>query len=284
MSTKEKTLRSRDGTELHSMSILPDGACAADIAYVHGIGDHLARHLHVADACVARGYAFHAVDLRGHGRSQGRRGFIRSWRDYLDDVDAMIAEIRREASESGTPRGGGRPLFLIGHSMGGVIALDYALARQDELAGLVLTAPAVGAVGISPLRVLLGRLLSRIAPGMRFPTGLDVSGISRDHGFIEATRSDPLYHGVGSPRLATEFAEAAARVRSGAPGLRIPLLILHGEADRLVALEGSRALLAAAGCVDKELLTYPEGFHELDNDLDAEKPLGDLVAWLGRYM
>lgn len=246
------------------------------VVIVHGIGEHSSAYRAVVERLAPAGFALYGFDLRGHGRSPGRRGFIRSWDDYRQDLRAFVRLVAAELPA--------QPLFLLGHSMGGVIALDYALRYPEELRGIAVLGPAVGELGISPARLLLARVLSQVWPTFSLPTGLDTSALSRDPRVVAEYRADPLVHGVGTARLGTELERTIAWVQAHAADLRVPLLIQHGDADRLAAPGGSRRFAANAGTADKELREYPGAFHQLHKDLDHEAVTTDLLAWLERQL
>ncbi|HET9014551.1 MAG TPA: alpha/beta hydrolase [Thermomicrobiaceae bacterium] len=265
-----------DGLDLYYQSWTSGAAPARGaVIIVHGIGEHSGAYDSVVARLVPAGYALYGFDLRGHGRSPGRRGFIRSWDDYRQDLAALARLV--EAERPGARR------FLLGHSMGGVIALDYALRYPDGLAGVAAIAPAIGELGVSPGRLLLARVLSRLWPTFSLPTGLDSTTLSRDPRVVDAYRADPLVHNRGTARLGTEFGETIAWVQAHAADLRVPLLIQHGSADRLAVPDGSRRFVAQAGTADRELREYPDAYHQLHNDLDRDAVLDDLLDWLARH-
>lgn len=275
MEQREGIFRSFDGIDLYYRSVLPDGAPKANLAYVHGFGDHVARHVSLAERCAKEGYAFFGLDLRGHGRSAGQRGFIASWDDYLADVAALIAVARKG--------GPSLPVFLVGHSVGGVIAIDYAIRHGEELSGLVATAPELGTLPVAPALVLIGRILSKAWPRFSLSAPLDLDALSRDTAMVEETRRDPLYHNKGTARLGTELQAAIEWVHTHAAQLRVPLLVLQGGADRIAQPDATKRFFELAGSLDKELLFYENAYHELDRDAEAKRVFKDLLAWLDRH-
>lgn len=275
MEQREGSFRSFDGIDLYYLSILPDGTPRANIAYVHGFGDHVMRHLSLAEQCAKEGYAFFGLDLRGHGRSPGQRGFVASWDDYLADVAGLIA-----LAAKGHPP---LPTFLVGHSVGGVIAIDYAIRHGEELSGLIATAPELGTLPVAPAVVLIGRILSRAWPRFSLSTPLDLDALSRNTSMVEETRRDPLYHNKGTARLGTELQEAMDWVHAHAGQLRVPFLVLQGGADRIAQPEATKRFFELAGSLDKELLFYENAYHELDRDTGTNRLFGDLFEWLDRH-
>ncbi len=247
----------------------------AVLALVHGFGEHSGRYSAVVERLTTRGYAVYSFDLRGHGRSPGRRGHIDSWSDFRGDVAAFLAMVAAREPD--------RPLFLMGHSLGGLIVLEYVLHHPDGLAGVISSGPVLGQPGISPLLLALARVLSRVWPRFSFATGLDVTAISRDPAAVQAYRDDPLTHDRGSARLGTEISSAMVWTQAHAAELRVPLLIVHGGADRLAPPEASRAFFERVALADKERHEYPGVYHEPHNDLEAAAMLNDLERWLARH-
>ena len=240
----------------------------------HGLGEHAGRYGNVVDAVVPDGWAVYGLDQRGHGLSGGRRAHIERYADLLTDVDVF----RRTVVD----RHPDLPVVLLGHSMGGQIALAYALDHQDDLAGLVLSAPALAGDVVPKPVVPLLRALGRVAPRLR-PAGIDVTKISKDPAVVAAYQADRLVH-HGKPTLALglgivgQFAVLPERARD----LTLPLLLQHGSVDALTDPVGTRLLAATAGSADKTVLWYDGLWHEIYNEPERARPLADLRAWLGR--
>lgn len=269
-------LQTSDGLTLYRQTWLPEGSPRAVIALVHGFGEHSGRYGNVVQALAPAGFIVAGFDLRGHGRSEGARGAIRSWTEFREDTGLFVHRLESEHR--------GMPLFLYGHSLGGLIALEYALHHPEGLHGIIASAPTLGQPGISPLLLLLSRLLSAIWPTLTLPTKLDSTAISRDPGVVEAYQIDPLVHDLGTPRLGTEMTRAAEWVQAQAPALQIPLLMLQGEKDLLVSPADTRRFFEHAGVRDKTYLAYSEGFHEPHNDIEHDKVMGDVLAWLEAHL
>ena len=272
MESQETTFRSVDGLQLQRYDWLPEGRLKALVAVVHGFGEHGGRYGNLVGALVPRGFGVATYDLRGHGRSQGARGSILSWAEFRQDTRKFLDLLRQEHPEP--------PIFLYGHSMGGLIALDYALHNPSGLRGVIASAPAVGQPGISPFLLLLSRVLSRVWPRLSLSTKLDATAISRDPKVVEAYQQDPLVHDLGTPRLGTEMAKTAAWVQAHAGELQLPLLMLQGEADRLINPTDTRRFFDNAGSADKTYHLVPGGFHEPHNDLDWPQVLEVVAGWL----
>lgn len=269
------------GLVLYEQSWRPAGRPRAAVVVVHGFGEHGGRYGNVVEALVPRGHALYTFDLRGHGRSPGIKGHISSWDEYRTDVSAFLGLIRAEQP--------GIPLFLMGHSMGALIVLEYATCGGFGAGGISLTEPDAVIASSSPIipcgvtkphLVFLAHLLSRIWPTFSMVVGLEHAALSRSPECVQAYGADPLVHGRATARWGTEAMAALERVKAHVGALTKPLLLIHGEADRIDDAAGSRWFYERAGSTDKTLLTYPGCYHELHNDLDRAQVLADLGAWI----
>ncbi|WP_420879353.1 lysophospholipase [Rhodococcus sp. (in: high G+C Gram-positive bacteria)] len=251
----------------------PDGPPTGILLLAHGLGEHARRYDHVIERLVGLGLVVYAPDHRGHGRSGGKRIELRDWSEFIDDLHQLSAVATAENP--------GLDRFLLGHSMGGAIALSYALDHQDELSGLILSAPAVDVVGGKPKIVVeVGKLLGRFAPGVPVET-LDAKAVSRDPAVVAAYESDPLvHHGKVKAGIARGMIIAAESFPARLPSLTLPVLLLHGTEDHLADISGSRMIAAHAGSKDLTLKTYDGLFHEVFNEPEQDKVLDDLVDWL----
>lgn len=277
MDHEEGTFRGTGDLELFYQRWRPDDEPRGVLAIVHGLAEHSGRYGTVVDRLVPSGFAVYGFDLRGFGRSPGQRGHVDSWSDYRGDVEAFLAMIRGEEP--------GRPLFLMGHSMGGLIALDFLLRRPDGLAGAVVSGPGLEPVGVAKwYLVMVAKLLSLVWPRFSLDVGLNVKAVSRDPEVVEAFLNDPLRHSLGTVRWGTESLKVIEWIKARPGDLHLPLLMVHGGADRLVSSEGTRRFFEKAGSADKELHVYEGGFHEPHNDVNREQVLADLESWLERHL
>lgn len=245
----------------------------AAIAIVHGLGEYGGRYSALAGELVAAGLTVLALDLSGHGHAEGPRGDLIWWRMRDEVVPALLAEAT-SCTAAHVPR------VLFGHSMGGVLALDHALAHPRGLAGLVLSSPGLRIPAPPAWKLAAARVAGVVAPAAGFPNGLDPSGLSRDPEVVARYLGDPLVHDRISPRTFFAFTEAAERGRDRAAQLSVPTLLLHGMADRLVDPAGSLAFAAAAPAGRVRLVTFEHGMHELFNDLDRAAAIDALTDWL----
>lgn len=276
MTHQEDYFSGVDGTELYYQSWQPDEPAKAVLVITHGLGEHSGRYLNVVNALVPQGYAIYALDHRGYGRSPGQRGHINDWAEYREDLRRFVQMVQeREA---------GRPLFLLGHSMGGCIALDYAEHYPEGLQGVVASAPAVGKLDMPTALAVMSKLLSTVWPTLSVSSGLDAAAISRDTAVVQAYQNDPLVHDKGTPRLATELDKAAQETMARAGTFQPPLLLIHGDADRLVNVQNTRNFYTAVPHHDKKLIIYEGGYHESHNDLHKDQMLADLTTWLEEHL
>jgi len=263
-----ESFKTSDGLTLRCSLASPVAPLAA-VVVVHGLGDHreaLPYRL-LRTFLTERGVSVYSFDLRGHGESGGPRMFVPCWHTFREDLRSFLGLI-------------GRPVFLCGMSLGGLIALDFAQQEPSLLRGVIALAPALVPTGVPPVvRWLLPRL-SRIAPRLQINPRLDPHGISRDTPLTREYVADPLFQSKTTPRLAAEVLTAMERTRAFAPRLRLPLLILHGEADTIVPAAGSALFVDACGSGDKTRITYPGARHNLLIETNREEVFGDLAFWV----
>ena len=263
------------GVQLYWQGKLPEGDPTGVLLVCHGLGEHSGRYGSIEDALVPDGWAVYGLDHRGHGRSTGRRAHLDRYSDWLTDFDAFRVLV--------AARHPGLPLFLLGHSMGGQIALAYALDHGAGLAGLVLSAPALASNAIPKAAVPVLRLLARVAPTVR-PAGIDPTKVSKDPAVVADYLADPLVH-HGNPTLGlssalfAQFDVLPQRSRE----LRLPVLLQHGSLDELTDPAGTRALEAAIGTTDLTVRWYEGLWHEIYHEPEREQPLTDLREWLAAH-
>ncbi|NEP15770.1 MAG: alpha/beta fold hydrolase [Leptolyngbya sp. SIO4C1] len=264
------------GFSLYYQSWLPTEALQATLVILHGLGGHSGLFGNVVKALVSQGVGVYSFDARGSGRSPGQRGHVNRWREYREDVAHCLAMVKLQWPDI--------PCFLMGHSLGGIVALDYAIRHPEQLDGLIVTAPPLGTSGVSGLRLTIGRVLSQLWPRFSLSTGLKHVPPSRDRAVIIAYAHDPLRHCQGTARLATEFIRTNRWLQTHALELKVPLLLLHGSDDRVALIESSRAFFETLTLADKEFHEYAGAYHELHDDINHDEVLSDLARWLLQHV
>lgn len=242
-----------------------------NLVLVHGYAEHSGRYEHVAAWFASRGAAVHAFDHQGHGHSSGVRCHVRRFGDFLDDLDRVVERARAAAPDL--------PLYVVGHSMGGLIVCNWAVERAPEIDGLVVSAPALAA-GQAPTglrRVALG-VLRRVWPTGFVGGGLDAEGLSRDPAVVQAYLDDPMIVLRMTFSLGGELFDALSRTAPRGADLRLPLLMLHGSADPICSPEASEAFARAAP--DARYVSYPGLRHEIFNEPEREKVFQDVQRWI----
>jgi len=249
---------------------------AGVVLLTHGVSEHTGRYQHVAEKLVEAGYAVYGLDHHGHGRSAGTPGNIGSMKGLVDDVQSL-----RRLAEDAQPD---VPVYLLGHSLGGLIALDYLVTQgQDGLAGAVLSGAAVDPSVGTRVERAIAPLLSRVLPNLAI-VELGIDDISRDPSVVQAYRDDPLvYTGKVRARTGAEILTAIQRVSAGLPELTLPMLVLHGGEDRLAAPSGGKRVYESIGSTDKRLKIYDGLFHEIFNEPEQDDVLVDVVEWLRQH-
>lgn len=265
------------GARLYCQSWTPEQPAKASILLVHGYDEHSGRYGYFAEHCVKHGFAVHSLDHWGHGKSFGTNGFIPDFSVYHDGLDALIEQM--------SPEQRARPLILVGHSLGGLIGATYLLKNQSRFAGAVLSGPAIKAAEEpSSFMKSISKVLSTTLPKMGV-LALDASGISRDPKVVDDYLADPLVSGTKiSARLAAEMMGNMELVQSQAAKITLPILLLHGEKDRLTAPEGSVFLNEHVGSEEKTLKIYPKLFHEIFNEPEKDAVLTDMTDWIDRML
>ena len=271
------------GLSLYYQSWLPTSTVKATVILIHGLGGHSGLFQNVVKALLPEDYALYGYDLRGHGRSPGQRGYINHWSEYRNDLTHLITMVQQQYPKV--------PCFLIGHSLGSIIALEYVLHRQigvgmpnsafyPKISGIVAAAPPFGNHATTDLRLKVGQLLSLSWP--RFSMSLGLSHIlpSRDRSIVLAYAHDPLRHQRGTARLATEFLKTVDLLWTEQAHLKLPILILHGTADKVANLKTSQAFFQRLPQAYKTFISYEGAYHELYNEINQAEIMKDISNWL----
>ncbi|MGC9323198.1 MAG: lysophospholipase [Desulfomonilia bacterium] len=278
MNTIDGKLTTRDGVSLYWKAWIPDKKPKALIHLIHGYAEHVDRYTNVVEELVPDGYAIFGTDHRGHGRSDGKRGHVNRFQEFIDDEHQFSQEvIRRKLPDTA--------YFILGHSMGSLIAMNYVEQHQQGIQGLVLSGTG-SAPGTEIPKILMTatNILSRILPAIHVKSPLPPEFISRDPAVVKAYVEDPLVYDVITPRLAQEMNTYVEIGASGVGALSLPVLIQLGSQD--TAFSGQRELFEAFGSQDKTFKLYEGLRHEVYNELpdDRARVLADLHTWLDSHL
>jgi len=233
--------------------------------------------MNVVNYFVPLGYAVYGVDHVGHGKSSGTRVYVERFEDYTDTLKTYFDMVRHWQPD--------KPVFLVGHSMGGLIGAVYLLSHQSELTGAVLSGPAVKIHGtVSPAAIFVGNVISVLMPKLGV-IGLEAAGVSRDPAVVQAYVNDPLVcRGKVTARLSAGLVKAVRLVTAEATKITLPILIVQGGADKLVDPKGAQMLYDAVSSADKTIKIYDGFYHEVFNEPEHDQVLGDIKAWLETHL
>jgi len=271
----EERIEGEGGLDIFVRSWRPGIHIRGVVVIVPGFNSHSGYYGWVAEQLTASGLAVYAVDLRGRGRSDGERFYVEKVADWVSDVGTVVA-----LAKSREPR---LPLFLLGHSAGGVVSCLYALEHQAELAGFICEIFAFQ-VPAPDLALAAFKGLSHVAPHAHV-YHLKNEYFSRDPGVVQAMNEDPLIAGETQPiETAAEIVRADERLKAEFPRMTLPLLILHGTADKVTEFGGSQLFYEKAGSPDKTIKLYEGRFHDLLNDIDKESVVADIKSWIGAHL
>jgi alpha-beta hydrolase superfamily lysophospholipase len=272
MKTTTSTFTTPDGTKLFTQAWLPDRP-RATVILQHGLGEHIERYDYLGRYLTSYGYATYAADARGHGQTGKQNGDLGYFASLLQIVADLHAYVQSVAN--------GEKVFLIGHSMGGLISLLYTIHHQETLKGLVLSAPALDAgESVSPLTLRILNLLARFAPKMGTVT-LDTSTLSKDQEVVTTYQNDPLvWHGKIPARVGAELIDGANLARAKANEITIPVLLMHGANDRLVNPKGTPAIYEQIASADKTLKLWDGLNHEIFNEPEKDAVIDYTLKWI----
>jgi alpha-beta hydrolase superfamily lysophospholipase len=269
----EGNFQNAQGANLYYQAWMPEGEVKAILLIAHGLAEHSGRYLNLVNHLAPLGYALYGVDHLGHGKSEGQRVYLNRFDDYVVPLKTLLS-LAQKAHPA-------KPVFLLGHSMGGLIAGTYLLEHQSDLAGAILSAPAAKiSDSISPATIFIAKLLSNLAPRLGV-AALDANAISKDPQVVQAYLNDPLvYSGKVTARLGAEMFAAIDRLQAQATTIRLPLLLVQGSADTLVDPAGTKLLYQKASSTDKTLKMYEGLYHEVMNEPERAQVLQDIQTWL----
>ncbi len=275
-SHREGFFAARDNLRLYWQATTPPDAHAF-VGLIHGYGEHSGRYAPLFAYLAERGIATHAFDYRGHGQADGRRGHVDSFAEYLDDIARFVERVREAA--------GSQPVFLLGHSLGGLILARWLLepGAAAGLGGAIFASPYLElAMKPSPVKVAAAKVAGRIVPWLPLDNGIRSDQLTRDEEMRRAVDRDPLYQRTVTPRWFGESGAAQRRVLEGGSAIELPALVLVADADPIALPAASVRFFEALGSRDKELRRYPGALHELFNELPdvRQQAMGDVAAFI----
>jgi alpha-beta hydrolase superfamily lysophospholipase len=251
----------------------------AAVLLSHGYAEHAGRYDRVIEAWTKSGLLVATYDLRGHGRSEGRRGHVDSFGEYVDDVNAVLAELERHDRWPA-----GKKPVLFGHSLGGLISASVAAEAPERFAGLAMTSPFFGlALSVPKVKVWAGRMMSRILPTLSQPSGLKGSQLTHDADLAARYDQDPYHFSHVTARWFTEMEDAQTGLFTRAPRLTMPMFCLAAGDDRVASTPATRRLFALAASKDKELIVLQDLYHEVLNELDRDQHIATLAERMVRW-
>ncbi len=278
MKTQSGTCTAQDGTAIFWKGCIPDHSPKAVVHVMHGYAEHIDRYGNVVNELVPAGYAVIGNDHRGHGKSEGKRGHVQSFQEFIDDEK----QFRRDVIKKQFP---GIPYFVLGHSMGSLIAMNYVEQDAEGIRGLVLSGTGSRpGTDIPKILLTVTKILSKILPAVHVKSPLPPEFISRDKDVVKAYIDDPLVYNVITPRLAYEMNRYVVIGAENAFKIKIPVLIQLGSRD--TAFSGQQELFEMIGAKDKTFLRYDGLKHEVYNELieDRTRVLADLRHWLDQHV
>jgi alpha-beta hydrolase superfamily lysophospholipase len=269
----EMNWKMRDGLDVFAEGWEPVAIQAKGVVcLVHGLGEHIARYAHVAEAFGKDGLVLFGADLRGHGRSSGPRGHISAVEDFIQDIDLLLEQARARYPSL--------PIILYGHSLGGILVLYYGLKRKPAVKGVIATSSGLRtAVEQQPAKMMAARVLGSLLPNVAIPSGLETAAISRDEKVVAAYRSDLLVHDKITLGFGKIMMGVVAWTLAHAGEFPLPLLLLHGKADRIAFPAGSIEFSAALK--DKcTLMLWDDAYHELHNEPEKNEVFKVMTMWI----
>lgn len=273
MTTLEEFWFSKDGVRMHTMSWLPSSKLKGVIILIHGMGEHIGRYEHIGTYLNSTGYGLCGFDLRGHGKSGGRRGDAPNVDVMLNDIDDFVLGIRQKYTDL--------PYFIYGHSLGGSLVLNYIMRYKPQILGAIITCPGLKPVSVGeyPLNLLVVKLMNCVFPSLLISNKVKPEDISHDKNIVQAYIADPLVHNWISIRFALSIIEAGEWAIKNVAKIRYPVLFLQGGADRVVDVPTNLAFAKSIGdhC---QIIVWPKLFHEIHNEPEKEEIFSEIESWL----
>jgi len=265
------TIKLSDGLLLKGFRWEPSERARATVIMVHGLGEHILRYSDWAEKFNSAGITFQGMDLPGHGKSEGKRGHIRSYDQIHEMLDILLTESRRTQPEL--------PVFVYGHSLGGGIVLNYIIKKNPDIRGAIITSPWIKlAFPLNKAKVFLAGIMKNIFPSLTQATGLVSEHLSHKKDVVDMYNNDPLVHGKISVSLFFSAVSSGEYVLNNAEKINVPVLLLHGEEDKITSPDASRDIASRSGLVNFRL--WEGGYHELHNEPFSEKVFSYILDWI----
>ncbi len=260
---------------LYGVLWIPDTPMNALILMVHGIGEHSGCYVRWAQKFVDQSIGFLAIDLRGHGRSTGKRGHA-TMKEMKNDLKMILKDVRKRIPKI--------PIVLYGHSMGGQVVLSYALDKGAKVQGVIASSPWLQLVK-PPAKIMIraAKILSRVAPSLTLTSGVKANQLAHDGMETKSTKTDPLMHKRISVKLFTDLLENGEHIMHSKHRLHIPLLLMHGSADQLTSYHASKMLANNAGKYT-EYKQWKGMYHDLHNDTNNEAVFQYVMKWITKLV
>jgi len=270
----EDFFSTEDGIKIYYQTLVPPKPKAL-VLIVHGLAEHSGRYEDVAQFLAKQGYAVGRYDQRGHGKSEGPRAFAQSIEQLADDLHSLVHEYSEQYPKL--------KIFLLAHSFGGQVSVNYLAQNGKGVAGAVLSAPNLRvAVPISALKRWAGRLLQCVVPKLSLPVELSPEWISHDPKIVKAYREDKMVQKSITVRLGTALLDNVEKIQTLAEKIKVPMLILHGGGDLICSPEGSREFYQNLKAKDRHFKIYPGFYHEILNEIEKAKVYEDVATWLDK--
>ena len=277
MKHQDGYFKNQENQSIYFQNWLPDDPAKAVFLIVHGLNEHSGRYDNFSNFFANEGFAVYSMDLIGHGKSDGTRSYVKDFNNYLDDIILYLEKIKQLQP--------GSPIFLIGHSMGGLIGALLLIDHPDQFAGAVLSGSVVQVPDdVSPLFISLGKIVSLVLPKLGL-LRVDLSGLSRNPAVVQAYKDDPLVNtGKFTARVSAEMNKSFDRVAVEGSQIKAPVLILHGSSDRVVNPDCSHFLYALVSSEIKKIIIYDDFYHEIYNDPGHEQVYMDVSSWINNQL
>ena len=277
MKQQDGFFSNQENQSIYYQTWLPDESARAVLLIAHGLNEHCGRYQHLAEYFVKEGYAIFGFDYPGHGKSEGTRSYVKDFSEFTETLLIYIEKIKEWQPNL--------PIFIVGHSMGGLVGAHLLIDHPDQVAGAILSGSLILVPdNISPLTITIGKIISTILPKLGL-AAIDSSGLSRDPNIVQAYIADPLvFTGKVTTNLSIKMNQAMDRVVTDGSKINLPLLLLHGKADYLVDPVSTQFLYDLVSSENKKIIYYEGFYHEIYNEPEHEQVFEDVSSWLNKQL